>query len=138
MECLPINSNELLRKLHNTPLTGFSIKYKNNQYLLHIIAPYADEASIDYCIDKYPKALELYDGYGMLPIHIAMLANPSNDGAARVMIYKNPAVAFACDSKGRTISDIRGKHSDSLWDYRPGCFSFLNALFRKYANRNMR
>jgi hypothetical protein len=131
MKCLLLNRNTLLRKLQNMPNSEFSRMYKNNTYLLHIIAPYADELSIEYCIDQYPKALELYDAHGMLPIHIALLANPSNDGAARVMIYKNPAVAVACDAKGRTISDIRGKHSDSLWDYRPGCFPFLNALFRR-------
>lgn len=131
MECLLLNSTPLLRKLQSRSNSEFSTMNKNGQYLLHIIAPYADEMSIEYCIDQYPKALELYDAHGMLPIHIALLANPSNDGAARVMIYKNPAVAVACDAKGRTISDIRGKHSDSLWDYRPGCFPFLNALFRR-------
>jgi len=137
MECLLLNSNKLLYKLQSLPHTDFSIKHKNGRHILHIISPYADEASIDYCIDQYPEALELYDARGMLPIHIALLANPSNDAAARVMIYKNPAVAVACDGKGRTISDIRGKHSDSLWDYRPGCFSVINALFRRIRGISM-
>ena len=131
MKCLLPNSNKLLHKLHHTPYRAFSKKTHNGQYLLHRIAPYADEASIEYCIDQYPIALEIYDKRGMLPIHIAIASNPPNDDAVRVMIYKNPAVGMACDDKGRTISDIRGKHSDSLWDYRPGCFPILNALFRK-------
>lgn len=117
--------SSLLRKLYKTASTSFSQKDKNGQYILHRIAPYADEASILYCIDQYPKALEIYDKHGMLAIHLALLFNPPNEEAARVMIYKNPAIGLACDNKGRTISDIRGKHSDSLWNYTPAiscCF----------------
>jgi hypothetical protein len=113
--------NKLLTHLHNLPKYKFTQPDIQGNYILHTISAYADIPSIKYCIDQYPDALELYNKKGMLPIHIALTALPPNEDAARIMIHINPGLGLAYDDKGRSISDLRGKHSDSLWMYNYNC-----------------
>lgn len=86
------------------------------RFKLHHIA-YSGEwspRSVHYAIQQNPDALMWYDHVGMLPVHIA--ASRGHDDIVKAMIHIKPEIALMCDDRGRTVSDFRGHHSDSIWD----------------------
>ena len=112
-------NNQSLKQLKQSNI-DFTKKDICGGYHLHQLSKYADRGCILYAIKQYPQALDIYDNSGMLPIHISMIHN--NDEAVIIMLKYKPELGLICDDKGRTLSEIRGYRSNSLWyDYAECC-----------------